>query len=321
MRTERNGKTFVESAINTLKDLPPQFQVLSISGGEPTLSPVLLKFLLELNRLRRTRKFQRVVLTTNGAMFADNIDEVKLRIILSAVDHINISRHAVDDEQNYEIFRTRSVPSTEQLAHAIRTIRDMGNGAVDVTLNCVHDEDVSTKFCRQFVKYAKDVGANAVSFRKTAGVSPIQSIKTSTALLKYHKKEGHVAPCKAELKFVEKYGKGRQSKCPVCRGRDMDVDGFPVRWKGSATEPSIVTGGIYELVINSDGLVYADWDRRVPVNMNSLNAWLNTRAMAGIGIKVNGPGGGGGSGRTVRVYQSKGSGGGCGSGGCGPGSC
>jgi MoaA/NifB/PqqE/SkfB family radical SAM enzyme len=257
--------------------LPNAFKTLSISGGEPTLSPVFGQFLVRLSKFRQVNsRFDRVVLTTHGGNLMDWINTVGC-----VVDHINISRHDMSDFDNIKIFGTGSIPTNNELRGIIETIHK--NTACDVTLNCVVKPDVTVYFCEQFIDYAKSLGADAVSFRKEAS---------------------DVLPTFAEYTFAIKYGIKSESKCPVCRGMEQDVDGFQVRWKGSVEEPSITTKGVYEAVIHPDGNIYTDWGMKVPLNV-SLKDRLNTKPTTL---------------RSPSVSNST-SGGGCGSmrGGCGGG--
>ena len=197
------------------------------------------RFILGLSKFRREHKLDRVVLTTHGGNLEQHIP-----LIDCAVDHVNISRHAISDEDNYRIFHTSSVPSTYDLIKLIKKIHN--ETSCDVTLNCVVKPDVDFKFCYDFVEYAKSIGADAVSFRKEAS---------------------DVTPTATELLFEKVFGNivGR-SNCPVCRGMGQRVQGFPVRWKGSVAEPSIQTNGVYEVVIHPDGKPYADWSMTKPIH-------------------------------------------------------
>ncbi len=115
---------------------------------------------------------------------------------------------------------------------------------MDVTLNCVVPSNVTVKFCEDFIKYAKSLGADAVSFRKKAS---------------------NAKPTKAELAFRKRYPLLSETQCPVCRGAvQEDEDGFSIRWKGSVEEPSIETNGVYEAVLHPDAKIYTDWGRKVP---------------------------------------------------------
>lgn len=238
--------TYLNKVFNNLSKLPKTFSTLSISGGEPTLSPYFRDFLVELLPFIKTRrKFDKIVLTTNGTKLLYHINNIK-----EVVNHINISRHGLNSEENYKIFKTTSIPSDEELSKVIEIYHNTTN--LDITLNCVINDNTTIKFIYDFIDYAKKLKADAVSFRKEAS---------------------DVTPTQAELYFRERYGVLAESKCIVCRGMNQNVNGFDVRWKGTVNEPSLETKGIYEAVIHPDGNCYSDWNmkERIKIKKEKIN--------------------------------------------------
>ena len=279
---------YLDKVFHNLSALPADFCTLSISGGEPTLSPWFSRVLIRLGQYRRSHYLERVVLTTHGGNLIPY-----LMAVGCVVDHINISRHAIGTDANYEVFKTDRIPSDETLRGIIQIIHR--ETPCDVTLNCVVQPDVTVSFCQQFIEYAKSLGADAVSFRKIAS---------------------EASPTQTEMMYAERYGIENQTKCPVCRGMVQDVDGFQVRWKGSVNEPSVQTKGVYEAVIHPDGNIYADWGMKIPLQLNQKvakkqqnnNSLFDQEVKSGIG------GGCGGCGRLSRSSGgcgSRSSGGGC----------
>jgi len=262
---------YLDRLFSHLARLPDAFRVLSISGGEPTLSPWFGKVLARLGQYRRSHQLERVVLTTHGGNLLPFVTAVGC-----VVDHVNISRHAIGTAANRDVFKTDKTPTDDALRDMI--LRLHGETACDVTFNCVVQADVSVAFCGQFIDYAKDLGADAVSFRKVAG---------------------DATPTATESIFAAKYGVLNETKCPVCRGMEQQLNGFAVRWKGSVAEPSLQTGGIYEAVIHPDGNVYADWGMKTPLT-------LAPRPQAQRLVST-----------PVQTSAQSYSGGGCGGGGCG----
>ena len=202
--------------------LPQEFTQCSITGGEPTMLPWLGE-ILELVR----KRFARVVLSTNGYRLYTSIR------IYNNVDHINISRHSASAYMNKKIFGTDSVPSDVMLEAICNDANAQG---VDVTLNCVVKEGLATESVYEYVQYAKDVGANAVCFRK---------------------EHSDLVPLPAEGKMLTKVVDG--SECPVCRTNVMLIRGMKVSWKYSVSEPSNELDSIYELVMQPDGSLTSDW--------------------------------------------------------------
>jgi organic radical activating enzyme len=256
---------------HNLTALPSMYRNISISGGEPTLSPYLPSILATIASVsKNTGKFNRVVLTTNGVgLIEKEHDDPWFSMLICTIKHLNISRHHFDDVENFKIFKTSSVPTTKQLADIILKVQQANilfGTAVDVTLNCVIDDSTTEDFCYQFIEFAQTVGAHAVSFRKQAST---------------------VDPTPVEQKFMETLGKGEFNNCPVCRGRQHVIDGYQIRWKGSVNEPSLVLGKVYEAIMHANGDVYADWgmkeklrvytdDTVTPGKTDSLEKMYNT---------------------------------------------
>lgn len=276
--------TFSEKAFAQLERLPKEFKVLSVSGGEPTLSPEFTRFSMMLVARKKELQFERTVLTTHGGNLLRLLD-----VATAAYDHINISRHAISYEDNVEIFKTDRIPTDSALKALIAKIHKTSKA--DVTLNCVVKPEVTAKFCGYFIDYAKGLGADAVSFRKYAS---------------------DATPTKAEMAFRKKYGTVSETKCPVCRGAVVkDDDGFEIRWKGSVMEPSIETDGVYEAVLHPDAKLYTDWNRKIKFPLPKTVTRIKKPKPRFIEMVSFGGGcGGGGCG-------SGGGGGGCGGGGCG----
>lgn len=243
-RNEAKIKSPADFCRTVLDDIfmsPDMFRTLSISGGEPTLSPMLREFLLDLiiHRIQNPVKLKRVVLTTNGSRLEDYI-----ALLRGSVDYVNISRHAIDDAENALIFKTFEVPSASRLEALIDRIQREAN--LSVTLNCVIDEQYSGKKVVDFVKWARSIGADAVSFRVQAKRSKL----AESVALEYFNK--HYA---ANVVGT--------SDCGVCKGVSFRFANIAVNFKTSTIEPSKDTGMIYELVWHPDGSVYADWNRKV----------------------------------------------------------
>lgn len=211
-----------------LSNLPPQFNQISLTGGEPTLSPVFYEVL---DRIPKSR-YNKVVLSTNGV----NLGNVSKHSLFKKVDFINISRHHWEDRENAKIFGTGTVPSSVRIRKFIREIPQ------PITLNCVIPAKLSDQgFIKSYLYFAMSVCAKNVAFRK---------------------EHGTLAPTKAEESF--KAVKGFEGGCPVCRYKTQNIYGIWVTWKASVSEPSKKLKGIYELVYKPTGLS-ADWEGKLKV--------------------------------------------------------
>ena len=90
---------YLDKVFSTLEKLPDSFSALSISGGEPTLSPMFGKFLARMGVYRRKHHLDRVVMTTHGGNLKPFITAVGC-----VIEHINISRHGIGTEENQRVF-------------------------------------------------------------------------------------------------------------------------------------------------------------------------------------------------------------------------
>lgn len=237
-KTEELGK-YLTNLKDVLSYLPSQFYQISITGGEPTISPYFDAVLALLITFRK--KYTNIVLTSNGTNLLD-----KKNIVGAAVDHINISRHHHDDELNKKIFGGSYELDTLDIA---QIIDEYGKRGIDVSLNCVIDDSTFVHFIPDFIGYANYVGAYSVHFRKESGT---------------------LDPTSAELAFKD-YAIISESSCPVCRTKHQRIKGKDVFWKASSIEPSDkIKDSIYELIFQPDGKVYADWAGNRPLTVAKL---------------------------------------------------
>ena len=211
--------------------LPAHFRQVSISGGEPTLSPSLKTIL---NMLKLAKRFDKVVLTTNGARLPEFVSVLK-----GTINHLNVSRHAIGYEANTKVFGTRQIITDEKLKAAAFELNKAG---IDVNLNHVYGKDsrLTVDYVLEYIQYAKSVGATSVSFR-------------------YDQNENSLAPTYLEKLFSD-WKIVNQGGCPVCRNHTVLVGGFPVVFKASFAEPSKAIDDVYELIYHINGKLTTDWE-------------------------------------------------------------
>ncbi len=239
---------YAQTMYDYIMDLPFDFRQLSLTGGEPTISPVFLNVLSKVKILKEINRIDKVVLTTNGVKLDRYVNE-----ICESVDHVNISRHHYDEEENRKIYKTKSVPTSEQIKKTIPKFHKKG---VDICFNCVVPPTVSVEFCEKFIEYAKKIGVVAVNFRlyhNSMEESPTQKL------------------------FEKKYGAANIATCPVCRTASMWIDKFQVNFKYSVLEPTKHWNGIYELVMQPNGDVSSNWSGTDLVTAIEINSMLNKK--------------------------------------------
>jgi hypothetical protein len=216
-----------------LKKMPKQFDKISLTGGEPTISPLFSQIIERLRYNKSRWSWNKVVLTTNGSfLFKDKIDLIK-----GCVDYVNISRHAVEDTDNYKVFGTEQVPTRKELRLIIRELNKAG---IEATVNCVETEYLT----RSFIPWAKSCGFSKICFRKP------------------HAEGCNLYPSTWEHNFSE-YNIVWESSCPVCRSASRIVEGMEIIWTSSIPEPSLGLNLIYEAVFHPDGSLTADWGKRL----------------------------------------------------------
>lgn len=221
----------------TLESMPKQFYQIAITGNEPMLSP-LIDGVLTVCRKARGR-YTNILLTTNGTNLLEQIKKVS-----ESVHHINVSRHHYDEVENLRIFGGQYRVSDENLVQIIDRYSALG---VDVSLNCVIDDKTDTDFIYKYVDFAKHVGAKAVRFRKQNG--------------------DNLAMTACESELAERYPIIERHECPVCRTWKRIIGGMDTFWKAATIEPSDkIRDEVYELVYNTDGVLYLDWDYKKPFN-------------------------------------------------------
>lgn len=233
----------------TLDNLPPEFKSISITGAEPTRS---LTFLEHLLKLVNKKKFPKVVLTTNGGS-SDSYQRLFSMPEINKINHINLSRHSISDLENKHIFgvsiHSHKILDTVEVKDFCYLANRLG---IDVTLQSVITDFPSDPYdVHQFIKFAKDVGASGITFRKqydnTLNPTPIE-------------------------KQLRHY-KYQESSCPVCVTRRQIIDGMTINWKASIAEPTEVLVDnknnpyVYELIVQQDGTLTLDWRGDMPVEV------------------------------------------------------
>lgn len=132
-----NDKEYIERLNYVLNYIRPLNPSVSITGGEPTLSP---RFVSVLKTVKKY-DFRKVTINTNGSGLLDIVDEIPVyqHIIDCGTNHLNISRHHYDDEKIYELMRFEHDVSTTALLK--RVIPILHANGVRPRINCVISKD------------------------------------------------------------------------------------------------------------------------------------------------------------------------------------
>ena len=243
--TKNADKNYIAKLEAILDNMPEEFQQISLTGGEPTLSP----YLADILRVIDKTKYKKVVLTSNGTKLQDFLDTQDVDVI-NQIDHINISRHHYNEMFNSNIFKSKSIISNHQVQDLIDACHVFG---IDANLNCVLTDKLKTKGqIDNYLDWAKMIGADSVCFRK---------------------QHGTLDPSPQEL-FYKDCKLISEGNCPVCRTKVQSIGGQMVIWKASRPEPSeVVVDDVYEVIIHPDCRITLDWAGNKPyVNMDCVMA-------------------------------------------------
>lgn len=214
----------------TLTKLPENFDRISITGGEPTISNYLDFSLMTIKMFRDRYKF--VVMSTN----ATGLSEKRLDKMVGIVDAVNISRHYYDDEINNGIFKLDSIPSTEKLRDIISNCWDRNIApSLSVTMTSLTTKDEILRF----IDFANGVGIDRIRFRH---------VQTPTTIVDRHG---------VELEFDEEILD--EGRCPVCRHTIQKINGTHITWISSTLEPSNDWDVIYEAIFHQNATLTIDW--------------------------------------------------------------
>ena len=232
-KRETDESSFILSLKRVLKKLPSKFTQISISGGEPTLSPVFNEALALINKYKNKGKFNKVVLTTNGIKLMD--------FDLTGIDHINISRHSVYDTTNREIFKTTKIIAAADLIIINRYINMCG---IDVNYNVVITEQNNEEKVYDWLRFVKDTNATSVTFRNQYGQYGKSLMEQSL--------------------IDSNYKSHSVSSCPVCYTSTYIVSGVKMKFHSSDYEPTeskqFDENEVYELVLQPTGDLTRDWE-------------------------------------------------------------
>lgn len=222
---------------------------VSISGGEPSLDPRLLKRVVR--AIINETPIKKVGLTTNGR-FLESDDKINSFVdaIISddanvMLDFINISRHAVRTEDNNKIM---GVSYTHTLRDLI-SFRNLLPETLSFHINVVveQDRDLDLMF-KEFEAVANTLLANNISIVFRTAYDWLEQVEDPI-------------PAVLVEKFKEKFGNTITiSECDTCL-TTRSISYPNVYLKGATFEPTEHEEIARELIMHQDGKLYFDWGR------------------------------------------------------------
>lgn len=147
-------KNLIKSLTFIVKNINHRKISLDITGNEPTFNINHFKKFIELIynfRKRYSDKIDKVVLTTNGFHLYECIP-----YLYPTIDIVNISLHHYNYSERRNIFKTKYIPSNEDLKSMIQK---MNSGHMTVTSVAVIYNNVDIKrFVENFANFSKELG-------------------------------------------------------------------------------------------------------------------------------------------------------------------
>lgn len=242
-KQDKNNDNFIKGLKKSLEEIPELFSQISISGGEPTISPFFKETLDIINEYKKIGKIQKVVLTTNGL----NLKELDL----TGINHINISRHSLTYNKNVDIFNTTKIPTNNELIDIVNHCNKFG---IDVNFNVVFIDNVNTNYdINEWTILAKECNVSSITFRNQYGNYGFSKLESNLIENNY---KPHII-----------------SSCPVCRTSTFFVNGVKIRFHSSDYEPTeskqFQEDEVYEVILQQNGNLTRDWEeKKIIINVN-----------------------------------------------------
>lgn len=248
--------TYIENLVQAINDTSHMgYDHISISGGEPSLDPRLLKSVI--TAIHERTAIKKVGLTTNG-LFMES--EAKLRSFVSAItdeygtcllDFINVSRHSVRNDVNNKIMKVNYKHTMQDLI----LFRAMLPQELSFHINMVISED------SDYHELMSDI-ATINPVLKQYNIDGV--FRTDYA---WQKKLGaELVPNELMTLFSNTFdGIVQSGGCPTCitfRGRTEQYSNLYL--KGANFEPTDNEDLARELIMHMDGKLYYDWSRNKP---------------------------------------------------------
>ena len=242
-------KNLFTSLNNLFKNLDNRKISIDITGNEPTFNinhfKLLMKDLAYFKNLYPT-KIDKIVLTTNGFHLFECIE-----YMTNVVDIVNISLHKAAYEDRQKLFRTKYIPSDNDLIMINKALKSANIKSTSVA---VFNHECSFKYIvEQFVKFSRETGFSDTRIR-----------------IDFTTEDNNVKKM-FDVKFTDNetvyYQRGLDSKY-------FDIDGFNVSiYRGVPELIDYVIG--VELVIDDDGNIYLDYNKNLPMNEEDIKTFNN----------------------------------------------
>lgn len=160
-------ETYFKRLTYVLEKIRPLNPSVSITGGEPTLSPNLIPILKIVDDLG----FRKRTITTNGSGLFNTYDGKPIlnHLIDLNINHLNISRTSIDDELNQKIMRYTN-PKENYCSNAMieKILKVIKGSPLHHRISCLllKESVCSVQKIKEFVDFYSNYGADNFIFRE-----------------------------------------------------------------------------------------------------------------------------------------------------------
>lgn len=158
---------YLQRLEEVLKKIRPYNPSVSVTGGEPLLSP----YFPGVMKLLKKYQFRKTVITTNGTDILNHMDE----IVEGGISHVNFSRPHYKEEVVRSIMRFRNdMASFGDLEKAVRMLESRN---VRTRFNCIiSKEGISTvEGMKRYMDFIRSFGCKHVVFREMMSFNEVTS--------------------------------------------------------------------------------------------------------------------------------------------------
>lgn len=161
-----DSSKYLERLDEILQKIRPLNPSVSITGGEPTISPILTDVLKLIDKYG----FRKRTITTNGSGLFNiqDGDTILNNLIKYNWDYLNISRASYDDAKNRQIMRFQTEGAYCTMDMVRRIIKETQNTRLKHRISCLllKESVNSVAEIKKYVDFYSDLGADNFIFRE-----------------------------------------------------------------------------------------------------------------------------------------------------------
>lgn len=219
---------------------------LDITGNEPTFNIEQFKQLMDILKFYKNiyqNNIDKIVLTTNGFHLYECIPYMK-----NVIDIVNISLHHYNYKNRQDIFKTKYIPSDNDLKNIIEKLNNINISVTSVAV--IYENIIFKNFVYDFAEFSKQIGFKDARIRI--------NFTTNNQLIR-------------DLFYIN-FENEKVCEQSGLSTKYLMIDNYSVNIYLGVTDLIDYVIGV-EMVIDDDGKLYIDYNKRYPVNIDYLNSF------------------------------------------------